>query len=288
MRLAIALLLLPLLAGLTFGQGHSELLMKVSKIKLLESTQSDVQRIFAEYNTPGIDGHFQRYYNDAVDIRVYFSDGTCTDDPEENDASLVWKVEEWKVTRIEIEPSEKISIKDSGYDLSKFGKEELYRESPEDYIYHDKARGLAIETGEDRVNEIIFFPPISSSKYLCEESTAVKNFYSHESWFDRKLDDRFCCILVNKPAHVEDMVLSKSVVQATTGQKISVKTIGIDPENDVLTYNYTVTAGKIVGNGANVVWDLAGVPAGSYTITVGVDDGAGIVGRTGTKTVTVK
>ena len=61
----------------------------------------------------------------------------------------------------------------------------------------------------------------------------------------------------------------------------------MDPENDVLTYNYTVSGGRIVGTGANVSWDLSGLCPGTYTIVAGVDDGCGLCGKTQTKTVNV-
>ncbi len=69
---------------------------------------------------------------------------------------------------------------------------------------------------------------------------------------------------------------------------IDVATTAVDPENDVLTYNYTVSGGRIVGSGANVQWDLTGAAPGTYTITAGVDDGCGICGQTQTRTVTVE
>lgn len=68
---------------------------------------------------------------------------------------------------------------------------------------------------------------------------------------------------------------------------VAVSTVAVDPENDVLTYNYTVSGGRIVGSGANVNWDLTGVRAGTYTITSAVDDGCGVCGTTQTKTITV-
>jgi hypothetical protein len=61
-----------------------------------------------------------------------------------------------------------------------------------------------------------------------------------------------------------------------------------DPANDGLTYEYLVTGGKILGEGAKVVWDLHGVDPGNYTITAGVNDGCGICGKTVTKSVVVK
>ncbi len=68
---------------------------------------------------------------------------------------------------------------------------------------------------------------------------------------------------------------------------VDVRTTAVDPENDVLTYVYTVSGGRITGQGANVSWDLTGVSPGTYTITAGVDDSCGVCGTTQTKTVTV-
>lgn len=68
---------------------------------------------------------------------------------------------------------------------------------------------------------------------------------------------------------------------------VSVRTTAVDPENDVLTYNYTVSGGRIVGQGANVDWDLTGAAPGTYTLTAGVDDSCGVCGQTQTRTITV-
>jgi hypothetical protein len=104
---------------------------------------------------------------------------------------------------------------------------------------------------------------------------------------------------VNQPANVDALNLSGTVItipcppgQHATGAcpdnaTITVSTVAHDPENDVLTYNYTVSGGRIVGTGANVSWDLGGVQPGTYTITSGVDDGCGVCGATKTQTVTV-
>ncbi len=74
----------------------------------------------------------------------------------------------------------------------------------------------------------------------------------------------------------------------TDSMAVNVSTSATDKENDVLTYNYTVTGGRVVGSGANVSWDLSGVTPGTYTITAGVDDGCGVCGKTETKTITVE
>lgn len=58
-------------------------------------------------------------------------------------------------------------------------------------------------------------------------------------------------------------------------QKIKVFTEYSDSENDVVTYNYEVSGGKIIGRGSNVIWDLSSTQPGLYTITVCLDDGMG-------------
>jgi hypothetical protein len=46
-----------------------------------------------------------------------------------------------------------------------------------------------------------------------------------------------------------------------------------DPENDQLLYTWSVTGGRLSGEGKEVTWDLTGVANGSYTATVEVNDG---------------
>ncbi|MBV9217733.1 MAG: hypothetical protein JO053_16320, partial [Acidobacteria bacterium] len=102
----------------------------------------------------------------------------------------------------------------------------------------------------------------------------------------------------NKPPSVDSVDLSDTTITlgCPPGQRsrsgacndnrtINVTTHASDPENDVLTYNYTVSGGRIVGSGANVQWDLTSAQPGTYTITTGVDDGCGVCGKTDTRTV---
>ncbi len=105
----------------------------------------------------------------------------------------------------------------------------------------------------------------------------------------------------NQFANVTNLTLSQTEVAAPcpSGQvpregvvcsdnmTVQVTTTAVDPENDVLTYNYTVSGGRVVGQGANVSWDLTGAAPGTYTITAGVDDGCGVCGQTQTQTITV-
>jgi hypothetical protein len=106
--------------------------------------------------------------------------------------------------------------------------------------------------------------------------------------------------VANIPANVDALNLSDETIvlpcppgtRSTSGRcaessMINVSTSASDAENDVLTYNYTVSGGRIVGQGANVQWDLSGAQTGTYTITAGVDDGCGICGRTQTRTIRI-
>jgi hypothetical protein len=106
---------------------------------------------------------------------------------------------------------------------------------------------------------------------------------------------------VNQFANVEELVLDEIELkrpcppdqEPSEGQRISddmiveVTAVASDPENDVLTYNYSVSGGRITGNGFRIKWDLSEAPPGTYTIRAAVDDGFGIFGKTQTKTITV-
>lgn len=106
----------------------------------------------------------------------------------------------------------------------------------------------------------------------------------------------------NLPADVTDLSLSSDhlVLPCEPGQHpsevkpspsktmlIDVLTRSADPDDDPLVYVYTVSGGRIVGNGPNVQWDLSEAKSGTYTITAGVDDGCGVCGKTISKTVTI-
>jgi len=79
---------------------------------------------------------------------------------------------------------------------------------------------------------------------------------------------------------------TKSDTCPTSVQSVQVTTTASDPDGDTLLYTYTVTGGRITGEGANVSWDLNGVTPGTYTVSVEVDDGCGCISMS-SKTVTV-
>lgn len=275
--------------GLVVGQTPLDALGRVQEIKLLESDRDDVRRLLADYVVDDDDGHFQRFSLGDLSIRVFYSSGNCSEDPEDDDASEIWKIAEWKVTRVEVEPAEAFAPESVNLDLKGFIKEQQYAEVSRLHTQHNKKLGIAFETNEDGIYEIILFPPSGNEKRLCKNSELAKKFYSTDSWFgDTKLEDRHVCNLQNLAAHVNSLDLSATRILATSNKTISVTTTAVDPENDVLTYNYTISGGQIRGSGAKVVWDLSGAPRGTYTITAGVDDGMGVVGKTETKSVVIE
>jgi hypothetical protein len=71
-----------------------------------------------------------------------------------------------------------------------------------------------------------------------------------------------------------------------TGDSVQLTAVASDPDNDTLLYTWSVTGGRVSGEGRNVTWDLSGVANGSYTATVEVNDGNQHTAN-GTATVTV-
>lgn len=58
-----------------------------------------------------------------------------------------------------------------------------------------------------------------------------------------------------------------------TANEVTLTANATDEENDQLLYTWSVTGGKLSGEGKSVTWDLTGVADGSYTATVEVNDG---------------
>ncbi len=79
---------------------------------------------------------------------------------------------------------------------------------------------------------------------------------------------------------------SKSGSCAASSSSVNLTTTASDPDGDTLLYSYTVTGGRVTGEGANVSWDLSGMGPGTYTASVDVDDGCGCI-TSSTTTVTI-
>jgi outer membrane protein OmpA-like peptidoglycan-associated protein len=59
------------------------------------------------------------------------------------------------------------------------------------------------------------------------------------------------------------------------GENSTVTASGVSPQNRPLTYNYTTTAGSIIGSGATVTYSSVGAPTGTVGITCSVTDDKG-------------
>ena len=79
---------------------------------------------------------------------------------------------------------------------------------------------------------------------------------------------------------------TSSTCPTTASTTVGLTTTASDPDGDTLLYTYTVTGGRVTGEGANVSWDLSGVGPGTYTASVEVDDGCGCITASST-TVTI-
>lgn len=58
-----------------------------------------------------------------------------------------------------------------------------------------------------------------------------------------------------------------------SGSQVTLLASATDPDNAQLLFTWSVTAGLLRGEGHRVTWDLTGVPLGTYTATVEVNDG---------------
>ncbi len=133
------------------------------------------------------------------------------------------------------------------------------------------------------------------------ESEEIINADSSEEDSDESEDDTFVCDL---PASVTDLELSQKEIilncQATdkscsNNKIVKIAIVAVEPDGEDIKYVYTITAGKIIGEGANVEWDLSGVKPGTYAITAAIsqpsvfgEDGWAVFGMTQTRTVIVK
>jgi hypothetical protein len=79
---------------------------------------------------------------------------------------------------------------------------------------------------------------------------------------------------------------TSSTTCTPSGNEIQLTANYTDVDNDTLLYTWSVTGGKLTGEGRVVTWDFTGVANGSYTATVEVNDGNQHP-VTGTATVTV-
>src|SRR5690349_5524720 len=68
---------------------------------------------------------------------------------------------------------------------------------------------------------------------------------------------------------------TNSTTCTPSGNEVTLTANATDVDNDQLLYTWSVTGGKLTGEGRSVTWDLSGVANGTYTATVEVNDGNG-------------
>jgi hypothetical protein len=123
---------------------------------------------------------------------------------------------------------------------------------------------------EKRMERVPYEPGIDSTPKVLHPFVRAFN------WVFRRKDPVIWCY--NKLPQVNSLTLEKSEITACSSDdascaKVKVLTQASDPENDTLIYDYKISGGKIIGQGSKVIWDLAGVGPGTYSITADVDDG---------------
>jgi outer membrane protein OmpA-like peptidoglycan-associated protein len=79
-------------------------------------------------------------------------------------------------------------------------------------------------------------------------------------------------IIPNKPPTIEALTPTMDVA---SGGSIELRAKASDPDGDKLTYSWSATGGSVSGSGETGMFNASGVKAGSYTVTVAVDDGRG-------------
>jgi hypothetical protein len=289
------------ICGFAFAQDSFPELEIAKEIKLLRSTRSDVKIIMSEFDRDNEDDEEREDYNqkfrsEKAVVRVSYSTGDCSEDAGIQNYPK-WNVPKMTATKIVITFDETTKLKNLGLKLSDFKKklENEENEDTEDHVYYNEKAGIIILTDEGEVEKIILHPPKKQIGNLCDNENNSEILSRKTSLVDSIVESDTYCILKNLPSNVANLDLRTNGIFGCRDEKcsdakkeISVRTTAIDPENDVLTYQYTVTGGKIIGTGWEVIWDLTDVQPGIYGITVGSDDGCGICGETKSQKILVK
>ncbi len=87
-------------------------------------------------------------------------------------------------------------------------------------------------------------------------------------------------LVTNRPPVIEKFESSSAVIKTCevglcrpkARQTVSLSVTAADPENDTVTYQYSVTGGEIIGEGSSVSWKLGKQPIGPYSVTVKIKD----------------
>jgi len=78
-----------------------------------------------------------------------------------------------------------------------------------------------------------------------------------------------------RPNQAPTISCQTTTVSVASGASVQLRATASDPDGDRLTYNWSSPVGAVGGNSDTTTFNASGVRAGSYTVTVGVDDGRG-------------
>ena len=78
-----------------------------------------------------------------------------------------------------------------------------------------------------------------------------------------------------KPNQAPTISCLTTTVSVASGASVQLRASASDPDGDKLTFSWSSPAGAVGGTSETATFNAAGVRAGSYTVTVGVDDGRG-------------
>ena len=122
--------------------------------------------------------------------------------------------------------------------------------------------------------------PSKSSTSMVGTPTVVADPLSNqfEIFFDKSSVVLPCACMLDDPIRLPyELRDPRTLVSVTTNTAV----------RSPLTYRYEVSAGKILYEGPNVIWDFSDVPPGEYEVKVTVTDALDPVGKTATKSVPV-
>lgn len=203
---------------------------------MLTDGRGEVRKAFYDFNLSSSDVTSDTFSFGDTEVEVSYSSGTCDEDRDE-----IWNVPVGKVVGIKIEDHHEWKRDDLKLDLSKLEKEQRYSGNESNFVFSDKKAGVAVEIDDDEVESVMLFPPVTSKAKACKNDFA-RDFINEKSWFGKvKLEDRGI-ISCSPPPSVAQLERGHSEISALTSKQIDVKAIAVDPENDILTYVYTVRA----------------------------------------------
>ena len=78
-----------------------------------------------------------------------------------------------------------------------------------------------------------------------------------------------------RPNQAPTISCQTTTVSVASGASVQLRATASDPDGDRLTYNWSSPVGAVGGSNDTTTFNASGVRAGSYTVTVGVDDGRG-------------